>query len=100
MHRHRTRICWTHINIIRSRTHIMPNSLSITCSSLSTPCSSILSLGSTRPINMMGFLSQLKPILVISLGLSLPIRGFGGLLASLGSASKCQPRDPLVFISG
>ena len=45
------------------------------------------SLGSTRSINMMGFLSQLKPISEISLSLFLPIRGFRGSLDSQASKS-------------
>jgi hypothetical protein len=49
------------------------------------------SLGSTRLISMMGFLSLLKPISEISLGLGLSIRGSPD---SVASASKFQLNWP------
>lgn len=49
------------------------------------------SLGSTRPINLMGFLGRLKPFLKITLGLTgltLLIGGLRGSPDSLASAVK------------
>jgi hypothetical protein len=53
------------------------------------------SLGSTRLISMMGFLSLLKPVSEISLGLGLSIRGSPDSVASASKSQLNWPRESL-----
>jgi hypothetical protein len=66
-----------------------------TVAQLGTVSCGVPSLGSTRLIIMMGFLSLLKPISEISLGLGLSIRGSPDSEASASKSQLNWPRESL-----